>query len=442
MDQDNMTNRKKLSIAFVLPEFVTENKAGGIATYYDNLSRLLAEAGNRVVIFVLSDRTEKILYYSNIIVERIHIDISCVDVKVPGSYIRFWSKQINNIVRDRLNDGEKIDIIQYANYMGLGFDRLEDIPTIVRISSFQPYWRAASQWTYKIDDYKCETAADFLEMISVIKADSVYGPSKLLANVFERESGKKVRVIESPFYPKQKIDNSCKELIPLGKKYLLTFSTLNLLKGIRVIGESIKAVLENNTDVYWVFAGLQMPLVNDYDEKVSPSQYILEKVEGYSDRVIFLGKVEHDKLMYIVKNAEACIMPSRVDNLPNTCVEAMALGKIVVGTIGASFDQLITDEESGFLVDIDNKDDLIRTINKVLRLNQKQKKIIAKNAKKRINMMKPELIVEEILKLYEETINSFNEKLEYRDNLSYKKMRVKYNDLMKAYTQNYENYSI
>jgi glycosyltransferase involved in cell wall biosynthesis len=44
------------------------------------------------------------------------------------------------------------------------------------------------------------------------------------------------------------------------------------------------------------------------------------------------------------------VLPSLVDNLPNACLEAMALGKPVIGTSGASFEELLTDGISGFLV--------------------------------------------------------------------------------------------
>ncbi len=48
-------------------------------------------------------------------------------------------------------------------------------------------------------------------------------------------------------------------------------------------------------------------------------------------------------------------LPSRIDNLTNTCIESMALGKVVIGTQGAIFEQLIEDGVNCFLCRIDCK---------------------------------------------------------------------------------------
>ena len=41
-----------MNIAYILPEFVTEKEAGGLATYYDNISRMFADRGHSITIFV------------------------------------------------------------------------------------------------------------------------------------------------------------------------------------------------------------------------------------------------------------------------------------------------------------------------------------------------------------------------------------------------------
>ena len=103
---------KVFHIVYVLPEFVTESVAGGLATYYDNISRLLADDGNNVTIFVLSELDASIDYYPNVTVKRVFIDKREADPRIPGSFMRLWSKEINRRVKDYKISGNRIDIIQ------------------------------------------------------------------------------------------------------------------------------------------------------------------------------------------------------------------------------------------------------------------------------------------------------------------------------------------
>ena len=52
------------------------------------------------------------------------------------------------------------------------------------------------------------------------------------------------------------------------------------------------------------------------------------------------------------------MLPSLIDNSPNSCLEAMGLGGVVIGTRGSSLDELITDGVNGFLVTPNDPDAL------------------------------------------------------------------------------------
>jgi glycosyltransferase involved in cell wall biosynthesis len=68
----------------------------------------------------------------------------------------------------------------------------------------------------------------------------------------------------------------------------------------------------------------------------------------------------------VIRQALAVVLPSRMDNLPNTCIEAMAEGKAVIGTRGTSFEQLIEDGVSGLLCDVDDPTALRASIERLL----------------------------------------------------------------------------
>ena len=66
------------------------------------------------------------------------------------------------------------------------------------------------------------------------------------------------------------------------------------------------------------------------------SEFILQESSAFKNRVMRLDSVRHAQLFPIIRNAAFVALPSLADNFPNTCLEAMALGKVVIGTRGRS----------------------------------------------------------------------------------------------------------
>ncbi len=77
--------------------------------------------------------------------------------------------------------------------------------------------------------------------------------------------------------------------------------------------------------------------------------YVRAQAGALHYKIIYPGVLPHAQLLPIIEHASAVVLPSRIDNFPNTCLEAMACGKIVIGTRGTSFEQLIDDGISSFV---------------------------------------------------------------------------------------------
>lgn len=399
-----------MKIAYVLPEFVTEKEAGGLAVYYDNIARLLADAGHEIYIFVLSDRTRAIPYYPGIVVEQVSVDLRKVNAQVPGSFIRERSRVFAGKLLEYRKKGVDFDLVQYPNLWAMGLVRV-NIPTVVRISSYQPLLRAADQEYFDIErEYEACKASDYLEEIATLRADTVYSPSRCTADIISRRTGREIRVIESPFYPRSTGDEreGIYEEKLKGRTYVLTFGTLKALKGAKLIGDCIYRVFSMCPGLEWVFAGAELSWKNKEGESVSPEEYIRNHALEHAGRVHFLGKLDREDLFPVIRHALFCVFPSRIDNLPNVCIEAMALGKAVIGTRGASFEQLIVHEKSGFLIERENEEALIAAVKHVYSLSDDERDKIGRMAKKRIEEMRPQKIMAQLLRFYSETIQSFN----------------------------------
>lgn len=424
-----------MNIAYILPEFVTESECGGLGVYFDNISRLLANKGHRITVIVRAEADERINYHPNIVVHRVWTDLSKVNPNLQGSFYREWSRNLNRKLQRLHDEGANFDIAQYSNFTALALSRTS-IPTIIRLSSDLPLLRATDRLEFDIHgDYECIKVTDYLEDISLMRADGVYSPSTLLAERIGKRTGKKIEVIESPYYPnimnkEQKCDVGICSNNEMNFPYILTFGTLKLLKGIRVIGHCIYEVLNNNRKICWVFAGAQVPWKNDDGKDVNPMEYLKSSAGEHADRVIYMGKLGGERLRDLIQNAILCVMPSRIDNLPNACIEAMALGKVVIGTRGASFEQLIVDGENGFLIERENPVQLAKTVNAALRLNPAEIERMGSLAAVRIEAMSPEMIAEQLLSFYEKTRRKVARGETDGDSTYYKEMIGKYNQEM------------
>lgn len=417
-----------MNIAYVVPEFVTEVKGGGLATYINNISRILASKGHVITIIVKSETNSTFEYSDGIFVERVCVELSHVDLNVPGSIYRACSKQLNERLLYVHENIRRIDVVQYANWNALGYYRTQ-LPTVVRVSSDLPYCRAANTLGYSKDTiYTCEKVTDCLEELSLMNADRVYGPSKLFADIISKRTGTPIDVIESPFELTHVVEDIAVDEDALkGKKYILSYGNLNLLKGSKLIGDAIYRLLEKNKEIYYVFAGNDGGWTDIEGNHVSAVQYIKEHAGKYADRVVYLGALERAKLYPVIKNAEVCVLPSRVDNLPNACIEAMALGKVVIGTNGASFEQLIENELNGFLIEKEDIESLIERVIYVLNLDAEEKKRIGKKASEVVQRMNADIIGEKVIKLYESVIK---EPACIRDECYYNSILDKYNAII------------
>lgn len=395
-----------MNIAYVVPEFVTEIKGGGLASYINNISQILADLGHNITIIVKSQEDGAINWGNNIKVVRVSVSLDNVDENVPGSFYREWSRVLNERLIEEHNQGGNFDVVQYANWNALAFERTS-IPTVVRISSDLPLWRAANRIDYDVNaEYDCIKVTDYMEDIALMNADEVFGPSELIANIISQRTGKEIKVIESPFYQRKiQCDESIFKQFLLGKRYILSHGMLNLLKGTKLIADNIYDILNLDKSIYYVFAGKDCGWEDENEDFINAIDYIRKMAREHADRIIYLGTLPREQLYPVINNSLFCVLPSRIDNLPNTCIEAMSFGKMVIGTRGSSFEQLISDGENGFLIERENGEQLVDKINEVLKLSDAKREEVEARAKVRIKRMEPELVAAKVIQLYQNAIN-------------------------------------
>jgi len=237
-----------------------------------------------------------------------------------------------------------------------------------------------------------------LEIKSLKKADRLVSPGRVIAQAVERLTGKQVDIIENPYVSTSPdVDRRPYRDLLEGKVYLLFFGSIGLLKGVKTIADIIYCMLDRYPSLFFVFAGKDMmyrgnPMMN----------FVWNKAGSHRGRVLYLGILPRGQLHPVIENAQAVVLPSRIDNFPNTCLEAMAHGKIVIGTRGASFEQLINDGQNGFLCEIEDSNSLLNAIENALTLTPDERQKMGKVAKERVNYLMQKMAVSKLLGMYRE----------------------------------------
>lgn len=300
----------------------------------------------------------------------------------------------------KLDCEKAIDIVQYTGWFGVGLLHPYGIPAVMRMSSYTKVQLSNNFSTGK------RFLLEAVEYLAAKRMNFVFAPSRITAAGLEKDIQRAVGVMETPFRQEEtKWDDSILRSRLESKRYLLFFGRMTVDKGIYVIRDMLHEILDRYREIQVVFAGG----INRH-EGVLVSDELMEAAGEHGNRVVFLGLLPKERLLPVIDGAELILMPSLADNFPNACAEAMALGKIVIGTDGSSLEQFIQDGVNGYLVERNNPGQLCRCVDRVLRMEPGQKELVSIRARKKIEGLDLESYSKKMEKIYTRVI-----KLQQRD---------------------------
>lgn len=386
-----------MNILFVTGEFAENSRSilGGMAGAVYKLALGMRNLGHYVRILAVSNQNRRWKYHElEVISVRTENGLdnssvmSCLYCILKREYILERNIKL-------LNTEKSIDIIQYTGWFGIGMLHYMDIAAIMRVSSYTKIQLVNNYSKKKI------WLLSTVEKRAAKRMNFIFAPSKLMAEAIHNDIGKKVGVIETPFWEDEiEYDDVIYKKSLKDKSYILFFGRMSIDKGILVIKDIIYRVLNENSNIYFVFAG---SVKSDIAQE-------MKNIAGINkDRVVFVGHLSKEKLKPVIKNADMILMPSLADNFPNGCAEAMAMGKIVIGTDGSSLEQFIKDGRNGFLVKIGDAESLYNAVCQVLSLNKIKRIAISKNAKKRIEQLDLRTYSKKMEIVYKRIINMAKE---------------------------------
>lgn len=383
-----------MHILFATTDFIENNgPTTGLPKYLYRTSLKLIEWGNKVTVVTCSNRT--VMYeFFGINVHRIRgYNIKCTGDEYKDE-INFCMRNAH-IIHDeiaKIIKNEKIDIIQYASLSGIAYFHDFKIPSLVRLSSYAKMWPLVGQENIAL-------ARAEMEIQAAHKCNAIICPSNVVASEFSKDIGKDVEVIETPFVLEStNEDLALYNAILKEKKYLLFFGTIIEYKGINVIADAVYDILNKYPDLYLVIIG---------DGDLSLIDKILKNAKDKSHKVIYHCAVGFEILKPIIKNAYAVLLPSLMENFSNACVEAMAFKKIVIGTNGVSFEQLIEDNINGFLCEPGDVNSFLDAIERLMKLQIDEKSKMEDVAVLRVAELAPERVTMQLMHYYQSVIDAY-----------------------------------
>lgn len=387
-----------MNILFVTPSFPNRGEPyTGFHAYLYRVGLSLIELGHKPIILAVGNRNEK---WNDRGIEIIRVYDSCISFDNETINYIINSIKISYILNgqiEKIKRQIKIDIIQFTSLNGVSLLYYGKTPSIMRLSSYAKTYFGTYQTFSKV---YVKVMSCFERMASK-RCNAVYAPCKITADAFGSDINRKVYVIETPFVEDvTDYDTSYMDTYLKGKKYALFFGTIYVEKGIKVIGECLEKFLGNNKEYYYVFAGQ----IKSIDGENAAS-YLKRCAGKYVNRIIFLSQLTHKQLYPIIQGADFVTLPSIMENFSNACIEAMYFGKVVIGTEGTSFEQLIRHNESGLLCKIADSDDLLDKMQMAVKLKKDEKNKISINAQKRIKRLRPEIAVNNLINFYNKVID-------------------------------------
>jgi glycosyltransferase involved in cell wall biosynthesis len=362
---------------------------GGIGTYVQHLSQLLAERGETVhVIGQLwegAEKPEEELCNGKLIVHRLPFEDWTAFLKPkPSSLIR--SKEVKHLFQsdfppqcfswqashlaERLVEKEGIDVIEAQEYeaplyyfqlrraRGLGPRRRP--PCLVHLHSPTELIAQHNDWSSANAQRRI---AKVLEDHSISTADGLVCPSRFLAQHVEANhelTRGSVEVIPYPLCDSFMIE---RKLDTWSNGNIAYVGRLERRKGVlEWIEAAIKVALQYPT-ARFEFIGANVLGANRISSAAVIDRIVPRNLRA---RFIFRGELRRPAIPGFLKNARIAVVPSRWDNFPNTCMEAMASGLPVIASRQGGMAEMITDGETGWLVEKAEPDRLAEALRRAL----------------------------------------------------------------------------
>lgn len=396
-----------MHIAFVTPELLRGDQLypGGLSTYTFNTAKALQALGHEVTIFLSGYVDRETIFRGIRVIERrpripwylkpLHF---LLKKWLADGLDRCWSSMtINQTLREHISP-DRIDIIHYTNWKAIGLFRVSH-HSILRISSYDPLWDNNPG-----NMHIGKRFIHWLEKRSIRRFDRIIGPGDHLARYIEQDLGlkKPIELLPTPVDIRmgQREEPSDTAQVSVRKKVLYAGSVSHI-KGAALLFDVIRAYLKRYDDTDFIIAG-KVGIVNGNSCKEQLQLFS----EMFPDRFQYHPHLERSLLDSEYATADLVIIPSLIDNFPNTALEAMSHGTLVLASDTASLGTLLRDGDNGFVMKGRDHLQWMERIRKILfDLSEDERKLIKDRMHDALSAHDSDHAIRRLLSVYEDIFN-------------------------------------
>ncbi|HWC87799.1 MAG TPA: glycosyltransferase family 4 protein [Solirubrobacteraceae bacterium] len=199
---------------------------------------------------------------------------------------------------------------------------------------------------------------ELAEAASVHCSHTVSSPSEALARVVRRRwrvPARRVRVVPNPIDDERFAPGAEEEAVPGS---VLVVGRLERAKGQDLLLEALPAIREAVPEAHLRLIGPD-----------GGSEQLLRaraRALGLSDAIAVEGARPRAELPVAYRSASVCVVPSRFEAFPYTCLEAMACGRPVAAARVGGLPEAVSDGVEGLLVAPETPADLAAAVSRLL----------------------------------------------------------------------------
>jgi glycosyltransferase involved in cell wall biosynthesis len=389
-----------IKIAFLTPEYPHDHtgRSGGIGTSIKNLATGLLAEGCKVRVLVYGQNKDRLFDDNGIAVQQIK------NIKFKGLSWFLTRKKLERIIND-LFDDKQIDVVEAADWTGItSFITPKKCPVIIRLNGSDTYFCHLDQrtvkWINKFHEKRALEKADGLLAVSQFTTDltnEIFNLDKKFTTI---PNGIDVDKFKSNF------TQNGSTISNFESNEILYFGSLIRKKGLLELPLIFNQVVLKIPNAKLKLIGKDVPDIISGNSSTWKMMQPLFTKEALA-QVEFIGSIPYQEIKNHIEKAAVCVFPSFAEALPVSWIEAMAMEKAIVASNIGWANEVIDDQENGFLVSPTNHLEYANRITDLLENTKLQTQFGRAARKKVLEKFSIEIVAKQSISFYKTVTKKF-----------------------------------